>query len=118
MKNIIICGDDYAQNEAISAGILLLAKTKRINAISCLVNSPNWAETYSELKQIKNSTYIGLHLNLTFGRALSAIWQTNYGINFTNLSALIKQSYLGRLISSVLMLKFTLSLTRLLHLQA
>jgi chitin disaccharide deacetylase len=97
IKNIIICADDYSQNEAICKGIILLAKQKRINAISCLVNSPSWHETHKELKKFEKDTFIGLHLNLTFGQALSDKWQKRYSINFTNLSSLIWQCYLRRL---------------------
>lgn len=97
IKNIIVCADDYSQNDAICEGIILLAKKNRINAISCLVNSPNWHETHCELNQLKKNTYIGLHLNLTFGQALSAKWQKRYTINFNNLSSLLKQSYLRSL---------------------
>lgn len=97
IKNIMICADDYSQNKAISEGILLLAKNKRINAISCLVNTPSWHEIHKELNQVKKNTYIGLHFNLTLGQALSSKWQTNYSHNFNDLPSLIKQSYLRRL---------------------
>jgi len=97
IKNILLCADDYAQNESICDGILQLAKRKRINAISCLVNSSAWSEVCSPLKQVKNSCYLGLHLNLTFGQALSTKWRDKYPANFGSLSSLIKQAYLRRL---------------------
>jgi chitin disaccharide deacetylase len=97
IKKIIICADDYSQNEAICKGIILLTKQKRINAISCLVNSPSWHETQQELKTLAKDTFIGLHLNLTFGQALSDKWQKRYSINFTNLSSLILKCYLRHL---------------------
>lgn len=97
IKNILICADDYAQNEAISEGILILAKNRKINAISCLVNSPNWQESSRKLKAVQNHAYLGLHFNLSFGQALSARWQKNYSTHFGKLSSLIQQSYLRRL---------------------
>src|ERR1700744_6673546 len=97
IKNILLCADDYAQNEAISAGILILAKNRKINAISCLVNSPHWQESSRELKTIQNHAYLGLNFNLSFGQALSAQWQKNYSPHFGKLSNLIQQSYLRRL---------------------
>ncbi|KTD35938.1 cellobiose phosphorylase [Legionella nautarum] len=95
IRKLIICADDYAQNEAISEGILLLAQKKRINAISCLVNLPDWANTHRELKQVNNDTYLGLHLNLSLGQALSTKWQKKYSLHFNKLSSTIRQSYLG-----------------------
>jgi predicted glycoside hydrolase/deacetylase ChbG (UPF0249 family) len=96
-KTIILCADDYAQNKAINAGILTLAANKRLNAISCLVNSKNWKTDSLELEQIKNTTYLGLHFNLTEGSALSSLWQKNHGFEFWNLSKLILYSYLHKL---------------------
>ncbi|CDZ78867.1 hopanoid biosynthesis associated protein HpnK [Legionella massiliensis] len=97
IKNIILCADDYGQNEFVCEGILLLAKRKRINAISCLVNTPDWSEACDRLKPVKNSSYLGLHLNLTFGQALSLKWRERYPANFSSLPSLIKQAYLRRL---------------------
>ncbi len=44
LREMILCADDYGQNEPISQGILELALNKRINAISCLVNTPYWQD--------------------------------------------------------------------------
>ena len=84
-KRIILCADDYGQNEAISEGILTLARSARINALSCIVNVPYWVEASQALSDIRSSTYIGLHLNLTDGAS------------FESLSALIKKAYLKQL---------------------
>ncbi|HBI21265.1 MAG TPA: cellobiose phosphorylase [Legionella sp.] len=84
-KHIILCADDYGQNEAISAGILRLVQLGRINAVSCMVNMPSWAQASSALIGMKSSLYIGLHLNLTDG------------VPFTPLPVLIKNAYLRRL---------------------
>ena len=100
IKNIFLCADDYAQNEPISEGILILANNRKLNAISCLVNSPHWQETSGALKAVQKHTYLGLHFNLTFGKALSANWQKNYGSHFGNLSNLIQQAYFRRLDSA------------------
>ncbi|KTC85414.1 MULTISPECIES: ChbG/HpnK family deacetylase [Legionella] len=95
IRELILCADDYAQNETISEGILLLAQKKRINAISCLVNLPDWKNTHHELKQVNKDTYLGLHLNLSLGQALSTKWRKKYSPHFNSHSLTIKQSYLG-----------------------
>lgn len=97
VKQIILCADDYAQNESISEGILSLAKMKRINAISCLVNSAGWGDLYPELSSVKQTNFVGLHLNLTFGQPLSALWRKKEAENFSGLPKLLKRAYLGQL---------------------
>lgn len=96
-KQIILCADDFAQNEAISEGILSLAKLKRINAISCLVNSASWDDMYPELIGVKQTSFIGLHLNLTLGQPLSAKWRKHEGERFTGLPRLLKKAYFKKL---------------------
>lgn len=96
-KQIILCADDFAQNEAISEGIVSLAKMKRINAISCIVNSACWDEMHGELSSAKQTNFVGLHLNLTLGQPLSSMWRKHEGERFTGLSQLLKRAYLKRL---------------------
>lgn len=98
-KEIILCADDFAQNEAISQGIVQLAQKKRLNAISCLVTSPHWAAHARWLDD--SGCFVGLHLNLTWGKALTVAWQNTYG-DFPSLSGLILQTYARRLDSSIL----------------
>lgn len=100
-KKIILCADDFAQSEAVSSGIVSLAVQHRINAISCLVNMPCWSEMHEELQPIKSSVFIGLHVNLTFGQALSAAWRQQYGDHFLGLGHLIQQAYSRRLELSI-----------------
>jgi predicted glycoside hydrolase/deacetylase ChbG (UPF0249 family) len=97
MKELILCADDYSQNLAISEGILLLGEQKRINALSCLVTSPLWQEMHQELPRVASTAYIGLHCNLTHGKALSDLWQRRYGHYFSDLSTLVKRCYFGQL---------------------
>lgn len=91
--DIILCADDFAQNEAISEGILRLATQNKINAISCMVNSTLWPEVHQALQPLKTSHFLGLHFNLTGGKALSAEWQNRYGQTFTSLASLLTASY-------------------------
>lgn len=96
-KQIIICADDFAQNHEISEGILLLARNKRISAISCMVNGAHWDEDSHELNNINFNGYVGLHLNLTFGQPLSSAWRKFEGEKFYSLPVLLKKLYLGQI---------------------
>ena len=106
IKKIILCADDYAQNEAISEGIITLAEKQRISAISCMVNSSIWPVAHRALHVITDSLesrpFIGLHLNLTFGKAVSPTWQRYYGHYFLSLPKLLKQAYFRQLNRAVL----------------
>lgn len=91
MKRFTLCADDYAQSPAISAGILRLVEAGRLQAVSCLTESPRWKTDADELLAVAGDCAIGLHFNLTlpFGqterrvstvltqacaRAISAAW--------------------------------------------
>lgn len=100
-KHIIICADDFAQNEDISDGILSLMQMRRINATSCLVNTVHWSDASELLHPLKTTHFIGLHLNLTFGQPLSAMWRKHEGEQFPDLSHLLMRCYLNRLDESV-----------------
>jgi predicted glycoside hydrolase/deacetylase ChbG (UPF0249 family) len=71
MKRIILCADDYGQNSAISQAIVELAVKNRLSATSCLVTTPDWAETAKALTSLQSSLDIGLHFNLTEGKLLT-----------------------------------------------
>ncbi len=96
-KRIVICADDYAQNQSITDGIVQLAEQKRINAISCMVNSASWDEWHPALQPLQPTTYIGLHLDFTHGEALSEAWKKHHGTQFQSLPVLLKNAYLRRL---------------------
>ncbi len=96
-RDFILCADDFAQSDTISAAILCLAKQQRINAISCLVNMPFWHEASQDLHPIKSTHFIGLHLNLTFGQPLSDAWRARYGEEFWPLSKLLWRAYTRQL---------------------
>src|SRR3990167_1048651 len=65
MKKIILCADDYAQDEFITHAILDLLENKKINATGCLVTSPYWPEHANWLLPYTNKINIGLHFDLT-----------------------------------------------------
>jgi predicted glycoside hydrolase/deacetylase ChbG (UPF0249 family) len=73
---IVLCADDYAQNQAIDDGILHLLAQRRLSAVSCFSNSPRWlqqsAPALRELTAtagVGDAVDVGLHFNLTEGFA-------------------------------------------------
>ena len=68
MKSIILCADDFGQNTAISEGIIDLCQQGRLNAVSCMVNGEAFISHIEDLKA--TGIPLGLHLNLTHGKAL------------------------------------------------
>lgn len=71
-KRIILCADDFAQNAAISDGILQLAGARRLSAVSCFSDAPAWRDYGPRLVECAgDELLIGLHFNLSepFGHA-------------------------------------------------
>lgn len=64
-KKIILCADDFAQNSAISRGILNLVERQRLSAVSCFTDSSLWQQYGAELSGHHNEIDLGLHFNLT-----------------------------------------------------
>lgn len=80
MTQITLSADDYAQNPAISEGILALIAQNRLNAVSCLTTSPLWPNYAKKLIPFKNTIDLGLHFDLTefhrpFGSLASLLTQ-------------------------------------------
>jgi predicted glycoside hydrolase/deacetylase ChbG (UPF0249 family) len=69
-KRIILCADDFAQDAAISRGILQLGELGRLSAVSCFSDAPLWDEYGGELPSGGDGLLVGLHFNLShpFGR--------------------------------------------------
>ena len=96
-KKIILCADDYAQNDAISDGIRRAVAAGRINAVSCLTTSSCWPNAGFALSREQSDFFVGLHLNLTWGDAQSMPWKRHYGRSFKGLLAIASACYLGRM---------------------
>ena len=102
LKKIILCADDYAQNEDISHGIVSAVDAGRLNAVSCLTTSAYWSDASIDLSSRRPHVFVGLHFNLTHGLALSDAWKARYGQHFGGLLGLLKSSYFNRLDQKVL----------------
>lgn len=69
---LALCADDFGLAPGISAGIARLAHAQRLSAIGCITNSPHWVASTGLLKHLPETVDVGLHLNFTEGRPLSA----------------------------------------------
>jgi len=94
MKRIVLCADDYGQDKAVSTGILDLVKRQRLSAVSCLVNTAAWLQSAKDLSPHANNIDVGLHFNLTEGKALSKSFIDTYGEDLFSLSTLMQRSFL------------------------
>jgi predicted glycoside hydrolase/deacetylase ChbG (UPF0249 family) len=101
-KRIVLCADDYGQDEAVSRGILDLLAAGRLTAVSCLVNAPDWLQHSQWLFPFKDLADIGLHLNFTDGNPLSDVYRANMGEQFMPLSGLLRRTVMrSRIIKPV-----------------
>ncbi len=87
-RTLSLCADDFALSAPVSAGILALARAGRLQAVSCMTDSPRWAEDGPLLRDLPG-VEVGLHLNFTevLGKAEPVL----------PLGQLILQSWLRRL---------------------
>ena len=96
-----LCADDFGLAPAISAGIARLARAQRLTEVSCITNSPHWAEDAALLRDLPASINVGLHLNLTEGRPLSQQLARRWP-QLPGLPSLIAQAHLHTLPNSAL----------------
>ena len=87
-KRLVLCADDYALEEGVSAAILSLARQGRLSATSAMVLSPRWAQDAAPLRELKGQLDVGLHLDWTSDFAQAA----GYG---GSLGAMMTRSALG-----------------------
>lgn len=90
---LALCADDFGLAPGISAGIAKLGHARRLTAISCITNSPHWQASTELLKGLPDSVDIGLHLNFTEGRPLSARLARRWS-SLPSLPRLIAQAHL------------------------
>jgi predicted glycoside hydrolase/deacetylase ChbG (UPF0249 family) len=97
MKRIVLCADDYGQGLAISRGILDLVERGRLSAVSCLVTGADWPQHAAWLAPFHGKIDIGLHVNLTEGKPLSAAYQAAHGSHFLSLTTLLRKTFLRQI---------------------
>lgn len=96
LRTLAVCADDFGQSPGVDAAIVRLAQAGRLNAISCIANSPGWPEAAGRLQELPAAVDVGLHLNLTDGRPLSSRLARRWS-RLPSLMRLIAQAHLGLL---------------------
>lgn len=93
MKSIVLCADDYGQNNAISQAIIELFQKNSLSATSCMVNSYYWQAHAKLLAPFKDKVALGLHFNLTEGKPVTK----TAGFEFIPLPQLIFKAMIRKL---------------------
>src|SRR5690349_20043553 len=65
VRRAVLCADDFAKTQETVEGILSLVDSDRLSAVSCMVESPLWADAGVRLRSRAQNFDIGLHFNLT-----------------------------------------------------
>jgi len=79
MKSFILCADDYGLSQPINDAILELIQLKKLQATSCIVNSPHFSIAAKLLKPYLDKIQVGLHFNLTEGIPLTRLPKRHFG---------------------------------------
>ena len=104
-KTLILCADDFGLNPGVSEGILKLARMRRLSAVSCMVNAPDFIPHAQELAALKDQVQTGLHFNVTEGHLMSEL-----GTSCFSLHELIIKTHLHALKPSFIAKEFTAQL--------
>ena len=95
---LIVNADDYGYFDFVSKGILTAAKEGIVTATGVMANSPSLSEHISWLGAVPELD-VGVHLNLTSGRPLSAemgkVLVQNEGRKFPDKFSLVKSIFRG-----------------------
>lgn len=67
MKTLTLCADDFGMSMDIGETIVSLALEQRLQAVTCLVASPDWTQHQTLLKFMPTNLELGLHFSLTNG---------------------------------------------------
>jgi predicted glycoside hydrolase/deacetylase ChbG (UPF0249 family) len=99
-RSLSLCADDFGQSDAIDRGILQLARSGRLSAVSCLVGGPSWANGARELRALptvaRGQVKVGLHFNLSEGHAVSSALARRWP-RLPGLATLIVQAHMHAL---------------------
>jgi chitin disaccharide deacetylase len=70
---LTLIADDYAMTAGVSRGILRLLEHGRISGTGAMTNRPHWKGWSHALRSFQGHADIGVHLNLTLGKPLTAM---------------------------------------------
>lgn len=96
-RKVVLCADDYGLSEAVSRGILELARAGRISATGAMTNCPAWRTMAAPLREIKERVAVGLHLTLTAGAPLGAMPRFAPEGRFPAMGHVLRRALTGRL---------------------
>ena len=95
-RRLALCADDFGMAPGVCEGIVELAGDGRLTAISCLANAGHWRNGAAMLAALSPAVEVGLHFNLTEGRAVSPDL-TRLWPRLPTLPRLITLAHLGRI---------------------
>lgn len=96
-RPVALCADDYGLSHGVSVGILQALSAGALTAVSAIVTGARWPAMGRELVRDDPDADLGLHLNLTLGRPLGPMPTFAPKGLLPPVSAVIRQSVLGRL---------------------
>lgn len=104
---LLVTADDFGITEKISEGMISLARQGIVNRLSLLCNMPG-TDKAIELFQQTPAISIGLHFNLTEGKALSGVLPglTDAAGNFYNREKLLFRILMGMVSKKLIMNEF------------
>jgi chitin disaccharide deacetylase len=70
---LTLIADDYAMTAGVSRGILRLMEHGRISGAGAMTNQPSWKGWSHAFRGFQGQRDLGLHLNLTLGKPLTAM---------------------------------------------
>ncbi len=94
---VLLCADDFAMTDGVSAGIAELAAAGRLSATSAMVTTAHWPDHAARLMPLRDTLAVGLHFNLTLGRSLGAMSGLAPSGDFPALSRLMELAFSRRL---------------------
>ncbi len=73
MKKIVLCADDYGQNNVVSQAIVELIEKKHLSATSCITTEADFPQHAKQLRPFIDQIDLGLHFNLTEGEKFQGL---------------------------------------------
>lgn len=110
-RPFVLCADDFGMTPAVSRGILRLIEAGRISATGAMTNMPAWKSAAHELWPQDQKFDLGVHLNLTCGKPLTAMTAFTPNGEFPRLPGIIARGLAGRLPLGEIEAEFSAQLT-------
>lgn len=92
----VLCADDYAMSESVSAAIEELAQMGHLSATSAIVTGRSWRALAPRVAGLKRHIALGLHLNLTWGAPLTPMPSLAPRDSLPSIGEIIRLALTGR----------------------